>query len=484
MSAYRTHGPNGIGTKHRHTTGAVLLAAVTALSGFSIQAQAAITTLVTDIPADKAAFLAATGATSATGPLPNLGGPWVSRTVGSVTFTALSADVNAQFFIGAATHPEIGDWYIPLPGNDIAINGPENIDVTFFSPVYSMGFDFAEPIATLPRPPPGGAQDSTFEVTLKSGGITVDTFQFNAPDDVISFIGVWSDTAFDRAEIREIIGGQEGEYFGEFYTGTTPLSGSILLSEDFNSENGGNRQDIYFGFTNWDVTDGSVDLRHRTDFGLTPPTDQVVDLDGGTLDAGRLESKATFTLDPGIAYELRFDLAGNQRIPGTDTVTVSLANVFSEDFTLSQFDPFTTIVREIVVATPASGTLVFDHAGGDNIGLLLDNVHLIRKEASALVDHFQCYKAKGEPPYVAVDLEDQFGLLAGVFVEQPEFFCNPVDKNGEGILNPTAHLTCYKIRAENEKRGVVVDNQFGEQPLETQKPELLCVPSNKIEVIR
>ncbi len=103
-------------------------------------------------------------------------------------------------------------------------------------------------------------------------------------------------------------------------------------------------------------------------------------------------------------------------------------------------------------------------------------------KAPILLDHFQCYKAKGVPPNVVVNLEDQLGVVAGVLVEQPELFCNPVDKNGEGILNPAAHLTCYKIRAENEKRDVFVENQFGGQTLETQKAELLCVPSDKIEV--
>ncbi len=60
MSRQQSHRPNGLGIKHRHTTGVVLLAAVIALCGFGIQAQAAITTLVTDIPNDKAAFLTAT----------------------------------------------------------------------------------------------------------------------------------------------------------------------------------------------------------------------------------------------------------------------------------------------------------------------------------------------------------------------------------------------------------------------------------------
>lgn len=104
-------------------------------------------------------------------------------------------------------------------------------------------------------------------------------------------------------------------------------------------------------------------------------------------------------------------------------------------------------------------------------------------KASTVLDHFKCYKAKGASPNVAVDLEDQFGVEPGVLVEQPKLFCNPVDKNGEGIHNPAAHLTCYKIEGDGEKRDVVVGNQFGGQSLEVKKPELLCVPSDKIDAI-
>ena len=69
-------------------------------------------------------------------------------------------------------------------------------------------------------------------------------------------------------------------------------------------------------------------------------------------------------------------------------------------------------------------------------------------------------------------------------VEEPELFCNPVDKNDEGISDPTAHLTCYKIKEDDKKRQVLIENQFGEQTLKVTKPKLLCVPSKKIEVIQ
>jgi len=65
--------------------------------------------------------------------------------------------------------------------------------------------------------------DSTFTVTLKNGVNTVASFQFNAPDDVFAFVGVQSDMSFDKVEIRETVGGDEDENFGEFFTGTIPL---------------------------------------------------------------------------------------------------------------------------------------------------------------------------------------------------------------------------------------------------------------------
>ncbi len=61
------------------------------------------------------------------------------------------------------------------------------------------------------------------------------------------------------------------------------------------------------------------------------------------------------------------------------------------------------------------------------------------------LDHFKCYKAKSRFPNKVVELVDQFGP-ATVIVQRPERLCNPVDKNGEGINDPTAHLTCYKAK--------------------------------------
>jgi hypothetical protein len=169
---------------------------------------------------DKTAFLATTGAVNATGPMPNLGAIDIA-TIGSVTFSMASGA--AGLYIGGGD--SVLDWYPQTPQNEVAL-GYERLQVTTEAPVYSLGFEFIEPNATMPLW--GGTPvDSTYQVTLFSGITQVGQFTFNAPDDVATaFIGVWSDTAFDRAVIIDITpspNSDDDEYFGEFFTGTTPL---------------------------------------------------------------------------------------------------------------------------------------------------------------------------------------------------------------------------------------------------------------------
>lgn len=174
---------------------------------------------------DKAAFLAATGAASATGPLPDLGvvidanNPGGSATVGSIVFSL--APGGDSLAIGALNTPAAPDWYGLLPGNDIAL-GFENLRVNTADdiPVFSLGFEMAEPSAATMPVSGVTPVDSTYKVTLFLVEDQVAQFVFNVPDDVVAFVGVWSDTAFDRAEIIDTTRNDDDEYFGEFYTGT------------------------------------------------------------------------------------------------------------------------------------------------------------------------------------------------------------------------------------------------------------------------
>lgn len=105
-------------------------------------------------------------------------------------------------------------------------------------------------------------------------------------------------------------------------------------------------------------------------------------------------------------------------------------------------------------------------------------------EGSAL-DHFQCYDIDHVTklnPRPEVSLNDQFGFRDNVRVKKrARSYCTPVDKNGEGIVNPDITLTCYKIKkGKKEKLDIVVDNQFGEQEFRLKKPKLLCVPTRQL----
>src|SRR5207249_4179722 len=130
----------------------------------------------------------------------------------------------------------------------------------------------------------------------------------------------------------------------------------------------------FTAFGNWNVTDGSVDLIGPGYYDPLPGNGLYLDLDGSTGNAGRLESRTTFELEPGT-YELKFNLAGSHR-GDTNSVAVSLGSLFTETFTRNSNDPFATITRIISVPALSSAKLIFDHQGSDNIGLLLDNVKL------------------------------------------------------------------------------------------------------------
>jgi uncharacterized repeat protein (TIGR01451 family) len=104
------------------------------------------------------------------------------------------------------------------------------------------------------------------------------------------------------------------------------------------------------------------------------------------------------------------------------------------------------------------------------------------------LDHFKCYKTrqvgtKFDPRQVV--LSDQF-ITERVNVVRPEAFCAPVDKDGSGINDPSAHLACYKIRdvrgdefPKFERRRVEVGDQFGTHTLLLKKTRTLCLPSSK-----
>ena len=110
------------------------------------------------------------------------------------------------------------------------------------------------------------------------------------------------------------------------------------------------------------------------------------------------------------------------------------------------------------------------------------------------LSHFLCYPASipttatgvvngGFKPPKVVALANQFTRFSAGPAQIVEH-CNPVQKVAKGviypIINPSAHLLCWGLRAYTWRTFVVqVTNQFGTAKLTTSQPEQLCLPTWK-----
>jgi hypothetical protein len=158
------------------------------------------------------------------------------------------------------------------------------------------------------------------------------------------------------------------------------LSHAILVfSDNFNTETLALN---YTGFSQWTVSNGSVDLIGNPGFfDLLPGNGRYVDLDGSSGNAGIMRSTALSLLG-GVSYNLTFSLAGSQR-GDTNTVTYgvdldsdNVLDVFGSQ-TLTSSTGFNTFgISFVPFASTGGARIVFDPSGGDNLGLLLDNVAL------------------------------------------------------------------------------------------------------------
>lgn len=153
----------------------------------------------------------------------------------------------------------------------------------------------------------------------------------------------------------------------------------IIFQDNFDSEaNPGQSILNYTSFSNWTVQDGYVDLisdPNSWNIDCAGNIGKCVDLDGSRGNAGVFQSTA-LTLDPGT-YTLNFDISGNQRGGAEDSMEVTLGGFLNETFTLTANSPWQTITRGITVTSQTTDYLTFNHNGGDNIGIMLDNVSLV-----------------------------------------------------------------------------------------------------------
>ncbi|HYM30260.1 MAG TPA: PEP-CTERM sorting domain-containing protein [Candidatus Cybelea sp.] len=162
-----------------------------------------------------------------------------------------------------------------------------------------------------------------------------------------------------------------------------PAAAGVVFSDTFNAENGGTGALNYTGFSNWNVTQGTVDLIGNGFFDFYPGNGLYVDMDGSTGQNGGLTSKQTFAAG---SYILSFNLAGSAR-GDINTVEVKLGSL-DQFITLGSSAPFNPAMSfALTITTPDALSFTQTDSctgsppsatchGGDNIGLILDNVTL------------------------------------------------------------------------------------------------------------
>lgn len=129
----------------------------------------------------------------------------------------------------------------------------------------------------------------------------------------------------------------------------------------------------------WTVSDGTVDIIASGSFGISCAggSGVCIDMDGSTGDAGVMTTNSVFTNSGAASFwTLEFDVSGNQRTSGSDSMAVTFDGVTNVVGPLAGNAPFVHLSFIIPAAAGSSSTISFDHLGGDNVGLILDNVTL------------------------------------------------------------------------------------------------------------
>ncbi len=144
----------------------------------------------------------------------------------------------------------------------------------------------------------------------------------------------------------------------------------VIFSDNFN----GNTPGLDQTPTGWTVTGGTVDIiGDNTSWDFFPHGHgYYIDLDGTTKSAGLMSQG--FSLVAGTPYVASFELAGNQRGAGDDTVSVNFGSA-SGNWTLGQSDGWATYSLSFTPGSSGVYNLLFQNSQhGDDIGALLDNV--------------------------------------------------------------------------------------------------------------
>lgn len=183
-----------------------------------------------------------------------------------------------------------------------------------------------------------------------------------------------------------------------------PASASVVYSNNFDAENGGNTALNYNSFNGLTVSDGTVDLVKSGDYSITCAggSGACVDLDGSTSNAG-LTSSGSYAFNAGDRVSLDFLFSGNQRGGANDAFRISfdfastVSGTYgynssfygSGDFGsfnagligltlpgISSGFPMTDFEFYFVADNAGSLAFTFEDLGSDNVGVIIDDVSL------------------------------------------------------------------------------------------------------------
>lgn len=151
--------------------------------------------------------------------------------------------------------------------------------------------------------------------------------------------------------------------------GAQTAQADTIFYDDFNSDYAvNNKTDFLQG---WTVPIGTVDVETPGWYPQVSNSGNFVDLDGTSYVGGLFMNSVYVTA--GTTYELRFDLAGNQRSWGVDTVVVAFGST-SQIFNVQDDQALTTLSLWYTPQIDGVASFSFHNLGGDLRGALLDNV--------------------------------------------------------------------------------------------------------------
>lgn len=150
---------------------------------------------------------------------------------------------------------------------------------------------------------------------------------------------------------------------------------TLLFSDDFNEADITSQHTNFTSLDNWDVVDGTVDAYVDGGFGLPCLSAGCLDMDGSSVNGGRIETKTTFNFLANSTYHLTIGYRGNAR-GGDDDITIGFTSFGSGTIPVNWAVDWTTTGLSVWSSSDWSGKLFVETSSNDNVGPLLDWVTL------------------------------------------------------------------------------------------------------------